>query len=253
VQSRAALLVFLIPAVLPAQNPFAGNATEADIGRAAFRSMCAPCHGIKAQGGRGPDLTLGVYNAGNKDEDLFRVISNGVSGTEMPGFGVRIGDDNVWRMVTYVRSVATHQEVPAKGNKAAGEAIFWGKGNCGACHRVGARGGPMGPDLSRAGRKRSLAYLRESLLDPNADLTPGFYKITVVTKDGRKITGTQRGFDNFSAQLMTMDGSLHSFQRDEVTACDREHVSLMPSYKNLTESEMNDLLAYLVTLRGEMQ
>ncbi len=52
---------------------------------------------------------------------------------------------------------------------------------------------------------------------------------------------------------MTMDGSLHSFQRDEVTACDREYVSLMPAYKGLVESEINDLLAYLVTLRGEVQ
>jgi putative heme-binding domain-containing protein len=234
-----------------AQNPYAGNAKEADAGRALFRIMCAPCHGIKAQGGRGPDLTLGIYNNGNQDKDLFRAISNGVSGTEMPGYGARIGDENVWRMITYIRSVATRKEEAPGGDRAAGEKLFWGKGGCGGCHKVGERGGPMGPELNRVGRKRSLAYLRQSITDPNADLSPGFYKITVVTKAGQKVVGTQRSFDNFSAQLMTMDGKLMSFLREDVTGADREYTSLMPAYRTFSDREMNDLLTYLVSLRGE--
>lgn len=248
---RAVLLLLLSSACAVAQNPFVGNVKEADAGRALFRIMCAPCHGIKAQGGRGPDLTLGVYNNGGDDKDLFRVISSGVSGTEMPGYGARIGDENVWRMVTYIRSVATRKEEPPGGDRAAGERIFWGKGGCGACHQVGERGGIMGPELNRVGRKRSLTHLRLSITDPNADLSPGFYKITVLTKSGQKITGTQRNFDNFSAQLMTLDGKLLSFARDEVTSAAREYTSMMPSYKNFSAGEMNDLLTYLVSLRGE--
>jgi len=224
---------------------------EADAGRGLFRIMCAPCHGIKAQGGRGPDLTLGVYSNGNEDKDLFRVIAHGVGGTEMPGYGARIGDENVWRMVTYIRSVANRKEEAPGGDRAAGEKLFWGKGGCGACHKVGERGGVMGPELNRVGRKRSLAHLRESITDPNKDLSPGFYKITVVTKSGQKIVGAQRSFDNFSAQLMTMDGKLLSFLREDVGSATREYTSLMPAYKNFTEREMNDLLTYMVSLRGE--
>lgn len=245
------LLGFLLPAALVAQNPFAGNAKEIDVGRGLFRIACTPCHGIRAQGGRGPDLTLGIYNNGNKDEDLFRVIQNGVPGTEMPGY-TRFGDDNSWRLVAYIRSLTLRQEKPSQGSAAAGETLFWGKGACGQCHKVGGRGGPMGPDLTRVGRKRSLAYLRQSVVDPNADLTPGFFKITVVTKERRTISGVQRNFDNFSTQFMTVDGKLHSFQREELNSCEREFTSLMPPYRNLSEVELNDLLAYLVSLRGEV-
>ena len=55
-------------------------------GRVAFRGSCSLCHGIKGEGGRGPDLTIGVYSAGDSDADLYKVISNGVTGTEMPGY-----------------------------------------------------------------------------------------------------------------------------------------------------------------------
>jgi putative heme-binding domain-containing protein len=234
-----------------AQNPFGGNASEIDVGRGLFRILCAPCHGIHAKGGRGPDLTTGVYANGSNDRDLFRVVGSGVPGTEMPGFAARYGEDNVWRLIAYLRSATERQEAPPGGDRAAGERLFWGKGNCGTCHRVGPRGSAAGPDLSRIGRKRSLAYLRQSLLDPNADLTAGFYKITARPPNSGPITGVQRGYDNFSCQLMTLDGELRSFPRDETTRCDREFVSLMPSYRSWSPRELDDMLVFLLTLRGE--
>ena len=251
--SRGLWIILLYPILLAAQNPYGGNATEADAGRGLFRIMCRPCHGIQAQGGRGPDLTLGDYNNGNSDQDLFRVIYHGVAGTEMPSYGARIGDDNVWRLVTYIRSLATRKEIPPPGDRAAGEAFFWNKGNCGGCHMVGERGGEMGPDLTRIGRKRSLDHLRQALVDPNADLSPGYYKISVLTKSGEKVVGTQRNLDNFTAELMTPDGKVHFFQREAVTSLKREYTSMMPAYKNLAPQDMNNLLLYLLSLRGENQ
>lgn len=248
--SRLSFLIVILPYCLAAQNPYAGNAKEADAGRGLFRIRCSPCHGIKAQGGRGPDLTLGTFNNGNDDKDLFRVIANGVPGTEMPGFVANSGDENIWRLITYIRSTTAKQETPQGGDKAKGESIFWGKGGCGNCHMVGTRGGPMGPDLTRVGRKRSLAYLKQSIMEPNADLTPGFYKITMVTKSGQTIVGTQRGFDNFSAQVMTTDGKIHSYSREDLTKCDRDYTSMMPPYK-FSDDEMKHLLTYLTSLRGE--
>ena len=86
---RSALLVLLAASVCAAQptrtNPFHNSAADIDTGRATFRIYCAPCHGIGAAGGTGPDLTLGVYEVGDTVEDLFEVIKDGVSGTEMVG------------------------------------------------------------------------------------------------------------------------------------------------------------------------
>ena len=240
------------PAGAPKKNPLAGDAKAAAEGRILFRGGCGLCHGIKAKGGRGPDLTLGSYSVGDNDADLFNVIFNGAAGTEMPEFGSRFDEDDIWRLVTFIRSVAKREGVALKGNSEAGRKLFWEKGQCGQCHMVNGRGGRMGPDLTRVGRQRSLAYLKESILDPNADVTPGYPTITVVMRDGKKIIGTQRGYDNFSVQLMDVGDNIHSYLRGDITSVKREFRSLMPdTYRRLfNDTELNDMLAYLVSLRG---
>ncbi len=217
-----------------------------------FRIYCSPCHGIHADGGRGPDLTLGSYSAGDRDADLFRVIARGVPGSEMASYAGRVDDEGIWRLVAYIRSTARHETAAVPGSAAAGEKIFWGKGSCGACHRVGAKGVDIGPDLSLAGRRRSVSYLRASVVSPNADITPGYGTITVIRKDGKKIVGVEKSFDNFSAQLMDLSGHYYSFLREDVASMKRDSVSLMPSNygKTLTASEIDDLVAYLNSLRG---
>ena len=232
------------------QNPFKDDPQAAEAGRGIFRIYCSPCHGIHAEGGLGPDLTRGTYSAGEKDSDLLAVISTGVAGTEMPSFSVGLGDENIWRVIAYLRSATRHDAEKATGDAAAGEKLFWGKGACGQCHRVAARGGRMGPDLTRAGRSRSLRYLRESVVSPNADLTPGYATVTVVTRDGKKIAGVQRGYDNFSAQLMDSRENYYSFLKSDVTSITREFRSLMPDGygKLFSATELDDIVAYLSQL-----
>src|SRR5713226_4526039 len=71
-------------------NPFN---TDADVqqGGALFQLHCSYCHGSHGEGGRGADLTAGVYRMGGTDSELFETIRTGVPGTEMPV--VRASDD----------------------------------------------------------------------------------------------------------------------------------------------------------------
>ena len=163
---KLCLALALAAVSLAQDNPFANDHTAADVGKGMFRIYCAPCHGIHAQGGRGPDLSRGVFRSGDKDSDLFRTISTGVPGTEMSGYSSFQTDDNIWRLIAFIRSVNRRDNTAVAGDPAAGEALFWGKGSCGNCHVVGERGRAIGPDLSRIGRQRSVAYLRESILEP---------------------------------------------------------------------------------------
>ncbi|HZT29687.1 MAG TPA: PQQ-dependent dehydrogenase, methanol/ethanol family [Bryobacteraceae bacterium] len=225
---------------------------QIELGRATFRIYCSPCHGIRAQGGRGPDLTRGTYANGDQDADLFRVISRGVPGTEMVSFSSDLDEANIWRVISFIRSAARPEAAAVRGDAPAGEKLFWGKGGCGQCHVVGNRGGRLGPELTRVGRQRSLAYLRESVVSPSADLTSGYETVTVTSRNGRRIVGVQKSLDNFSVQLMDAGEQIRSFRRSEVAAVTREQRSLMPdTYGRLfSETELNDLLAYLVSLRG---
>jgi putative heme-binding domain-containing protein len=231
---------------------FAQQAQEIGLGRGMFRIHCSACHGIRAQGGRGPDLTRGVFAFGDRDEDLAQTIANGIPGTEMSGFEEQLSGENIRRVVAFIRSVNQRDAGPLPGDSVQGEILFWDKGNCGWCHRVGRRGGNLGPDLTHAGRQRSLAYLRESIVAPNADITPGYATIRVVTRDGKVITGTEKGFDNFTVQLIDPGGKFYSFDKNKVTSVKRETRSLMPDNygKRFSEEELTNLLAYLANLHA---
>jgi len=233
-------------------NPLTRDPQVVTAGYSVFRVYCSPCHGIHAQGGRGPDLTRGIYHAGEKDPDLFRAISDGVSGTDMTGFSSDIAETDIWRIVAYIRSVANHEAPAVSGNRANGEKLFWAKGGCGACHVVDGRGGRMGPELTRIGRQRSLEYLRDALLDPSKEILPGWAAITVTRLDGTKLSGIERGLDNFSVQFMDMQGNYYSFLRTDVASVKRAERSLMPADygQRLQPADIDDLVAYLATLRG---
>lgn len=68
------------------------------------------------------------------------------------------------------------------GDASRGAEIFLRLG-CVACHRLGAVGGQLGPDLTAIGASQTAQYILESILDPNAVLVKGFTQLTVVWAD----------------------------------------------------------------------
>jgi len=249
----------------PASNPLAADASAIKEGGSLFRSNCSPCHGLGAHGGgRGPDLTSGRWTHGSSDSDIFRTISQGVPGTQMPANGFE--DSETWAIVAYLRSLApaTHSKMP--GDPAKGEKLFTGAVGCSTCHMVNGRGGRLGPDLSRVGASRSIASLAESIREPDKELSDGmvdpnnhyglplvYDTVTVVLKNGDKFTGVAKNEDTFSIQLLDTNQELHLLQKRDLREVRHERKSLMPAYSEQTISpaELQDLLAYLENLRGE--
>jgi len=129
---------------------------------------------------------------------------------------------------------------------------------------VNGHGGRLGPDLSRIGAARSLVYLSSKIREPGKlgkDMTVGLWwemgqplvyqAVTIVTNDGRRITGSLRNEDTFSIQLMDLGEELRMFWKKDLQEVIHEPASLMPSYSEqmLNCEELSDLLAYLDTLR----
>jgi putative heme-binding domain-containing protein len=145
------------------------------------------------------------------------------------------------------------QSGPAKitGNAAAGKVIFDGKGGCAACHSIGDRGASLGPDLGAIGITRPAKSLRLALVDPDAEISKEYFTIVVETKRGQIIRGLALNEDDLSIQVRDIDGNPRSFLKDDLKSTRREQRSLMPSYASqLSGMEINDLVAYLRTLRG---
>src|SRR2546421_417394 len=64
-------------------------------GQALFRGLCSGCHGGAGRGGKGPDLTRGRFMHGNKDEDIARVIREGVPKTQMKKLGDSLKQEQI--------------------------------------------------------------------------------------------------------------------------------------------------------------
>lgn len=228
------------------RHPFIGDVKAIAAGRKLFMNGCAACHGPEGQGGRGPNLREKVFWHSSDDEALFTAIQKGIPGGGMPASN--LPDDQVWQLVAFVRSLtapAVEAEVP--GDPKAGEQLFWGKAECGGCHRIRGRGGLLGPDLSDIGATRALAQLREAILDPDADGAPGYRSVSVTLHNGAKLDGVARNRTNYYLHLQDAQGNLHAIPMREVAQMSLANGSPMPKDfgKRLTPQEIDDLLAYL--------
>jgi cytochrome c oxidase cbb3-type subunit 3 len=234
---------------LPDRNPSVSPADLAT-GRQYFLGHCAQCHGPDGEGGRGVNLTTGRYRHGSSDRQLYMTIRKGVPGSEMPRSG--FSQSELWRVVAYVRRLgAAGSEEKATGDATAGRSIYRGKGACAQCHIVNGAGGRLGPELTEVGLRRSLKFLRDSIVDPSAFIDPDYRAVTVVTQDDSRIKGIVLNEDDYSLQLRDTHEELRSFFKSNLKDVKRATDSLMPSYKSaLSETEVNDLVAYMNSLRG---
>jgi putative heme-binding domain-containing protein len=232
---------------IPDANPFS---SEADIqqGAALFQTHCSYCHGSNGEGGRGADLTAGIYRRGGRDPELFASIRFGVPGSEMGP--VRATDEEVWKLVAFVKRIGSQGLLEkAPGDPAAGHAVYE-KSGCGNCHRIGKDGGALGPELTDIGRRRGLKFLAESLAKPEVDIPINYRGIQVVLKTGQTVSGIRLNRDDLSIQLRDTRGNLRSFLMENVQEVRYDKPSLMPTYASMRQKDFDDVVAYLNSLKG---
>lgn len=211
-----------------------------------FTNSCAGCHGPRGEGGRGPNLrNRGAWHKLD-EQDLFQTIQKGIPGADMPA--TNLPEEQIWQLAAFVRALAAPAiESNPTGDVAAGEAVFWGKGGCGSCHRILGKGGMLGPDLSNIGASRPVDQLREAILDPDADGFQGYRGVVAVTKTGQTIRGVARNRTNYSIQILDRKGDLHLLLTTDLRELKFSEHSPMPGdYKQrLSRQEINDVVAFL--------
>jgi cytochrome c oxidase cbb3-type subunit 3 len=168
----------------------------------------------------------------------------------------RLSDDEIWQIITYLRK-EQQPPSPSSGEASRGEKLFFEGGRCSRCHMVNGNGGRLGPELSQVGSARSLAYLVESIRDPDRQLsdhrmTTAYDRVTAVTADGKTIVGLAMNEDTFTVQIMDLSERIHSLQKRALKSLLHESKSLMPAFgiTVLGESDLQDLVAYLRSLRA---
>lgn len=92
-------------------NPLKADTEVLRSGRDHYKSMCVGCHGAPgvdpSEAGEGlnppaPDLTLGRVQK-RTDGELFWLVQNGIRMTGMPAFGPSHKDEEIWKIVAFLR------------------------------------------------------------------------------------------------------------------------------------------------------
>ncbi len=144
-------------------NPVGSDDRTLEAGRNQFTGSCSQCHGAQGDG-RGafgattfpPATDLTSADVRNlRDGQLFYIIKNGLGFTPMPGYASQYSDQQIWELVSFIRSLQAGSapalavptptgeqlsvaNLPPGGDATRGAALFAAKG-CSACH------GPTGP------------------------------------------------------------------------------------------------------------
>jgi mono/diheme cytochrome c family protein len=158
-------------------------------GRQLFIQKCGSCH-VLAQaattGVQGPSLDDAFANArasGMDSDTIAGIVSTQVEfprpSTDNPNVSMPaklvVGED-LEDVAAYVGKYAgVPGAAPPKVPGGPGAQVFANNG-CGGCHVFAAAnsGGTTGPDLDQVMPGQSEAEIEESIVDPNAKITPGY-------------------------------------------------------------------------------
>jgi cytochrome c oxidase cbb3-type subunit 3 len=262
-------------ATYPAQQRPPADPAVVARGRGLWGVHCGACHGADARGGDqgGPNLLRSDLLLRDQNGELLApVVLNGRPGTAM--VPVALPPDDIKAVATFLHSLAAAGRPRGDaslnvlvGNATAGQTTFASR--CSSCHSVtdaNAPSGGRGAGLRGIGTKIPDAKtLQNFWIMPRsagrggggagasgpANSVPAI-TATVTLPSGDKVDGRLIRLDEFIVTLANDDGSQRTFRRDgdrpavEVRDPLKAHLALLPV---ISETEIHDLTAYLVTLK----
>jgi mono/diheme cytochrome c family protein/Tol biopolymer transport system component len=109
---------FAVPIAAPGEssgpaNPLQANAQAIQAGKQLYAANCVPCHGANGTGNgviaagmnpRPADFTQHMIPGKHTDGQVFLWIKDGISGSAMPAWGARLSEEQIWQLVTYLRT-----------------------------------------------------------------------------------------------------------------------------------------------------
>jgi cytochrome c oxidase cbb3-type subunit 3 len=261
----AALLTASVSGLAYAQqaaNSSIGNAQAINDGATVYSQSCTGCHGASGSAGEiGPAIVSGEQADRRNDAQILATIRTGVPGTPMPAFAGKLADADILKLVAYLHALrGTAIDDPTSGDPTAGEAVFWGKGQCGSCHMIEGKGGLSAPDLSNIAGIRKTVSIEDALTKPRHHIFgDGGSHLTalppmdtwlpahVTTKSGKSFDGVLLNEDSYAVQIMGDDQKLHLFDRSDLSHFVVDAKSRMPTDydKRLTPDEFRNLIAFL--------
>ena len=136
-------------------------------------------------------------------------------------------------------------EYLSHGSAVEGRSVF--DQTCAKCHMLFGEGGTIAPNLTGSGRASS-DYVLQNLVDPSAEIDAAYRLTTLITNDGRLLSGFIVQQDDRGIIFRTQDARIRIEMKDvdELTTND---ISMMPEgmLQTFTDEQVRDLLLYLAS------
>ena len=169
--------------------------------------------------------------------------------TEVPPAVVQRQAVKQWSMNDLVPRLSAD---PYKPDRQRGAVVFV-DAMCSRCHRSGARGPAVGPDLTQVANRFSRKDILQSIIEPSHVVAENYRKVQVATKDGRVLVGRVLIEGDYRSQkLQIATDSLNAsetieIEKSEIESIRESAISPMPSglVDGFQAEEILDLLEYL--------
>src|SRR5262249_46955135 len=121
---------------------------------------------------------------------------------------------------------------------------------CATCHRLENEGVEVGPDLLSALKNKVKDTLLIDILDPSREVDPRYLNYTVLTKNGRTLTGLVASETASSLVLRRAEKAEDTLLRSEIDEIKSSGKSLMPEglEKQMDDQQLADVIAYLLAV-----
>lgn len=125
------------------------------------------------------------------------------------------------------------------------------EGKCASCHRVGATGKDIGPELTLIGKKFDREALVDAVVNPSAGIVFGYEAWTINTKDGRSHFGFLVGDSEKTVVIKDVGGVVRTIAVSDISSRQKAEKSLMPdaSSLNMNDQELADVIGYLTSIQ----
>jgi putative heme-binding domain-containing protein len=132
----------------------------------------------------------------------------------------------------------------SSGDVHRGAAVF--AKHCGQCHKIFGEGASVAPDITDNGRG-SFEQLLSNVFDPNLVIGSGYQARTLITTDGRSLTGLLVEESPQRITLRMQGDKQETISRDAIEEMATSPLSLMPEgwEKQLSDQDLVDLMSFL--------
>jgi len=146
-----------------------------------------------------------------------------------------------------LEALAAFSPADKKNHAIMGRQVFE-RSACTKCHTTVTQNTPLAPSLKGIALQKP-HYLIESVLYPSKIIKTGFESETIVTKNGKSVSGLVKDEGKY-LRVLNLDQDI-KIAKDQIDSRRVQKVSIMPEGQEaqLSRREFVDLMAYLMTLK----